>query len=276
MKFSKLQIYKFINMNVKNYKPEVMTIISDVLEQGTSSEHYYYVIVLSEAVATLDDEVCLNKYFMDSIWSYYCKNIPMELSRILFSYTSYSTQKIVKELVDRNNSDIFFVEDYSYKIHLDKDEAIKFFGEEYGEHYDSFDDILEIPICFDLNTKQWYIREKIIYGTTNIYDYNEMMKIIEYVEDKKRIENEIKLKIKEKEEQEKKLQKQLEREEKKRQNELAKEELRLQKRRDKEEKRKQKEIEKTETLKQGQIKKENRSKQVIKQKMKGTQLKNQF
>ena len=37
MKFSKLQIYQFINMNVKNYKPEVMTIISDVLEQGASS-----------------------------------------------------------------------------------------------------------------------------------------------------------------------------------------------------------------------------------------------
>ena len=75
-------------MNVKNYKPEVMTIISDVLEQGTSSEHYYYVELLYDAVSVLDDEVCLNKYFMDSIWSYYCKNIPMELSRILFSYTS--------------------------------------------------------------------------------------------------------------------------------------------------------------------------------------------
>ena len=276
MKFSKLQIYKFINMNVKNYKPEVMTIIDEMLEQGMASDYFTNTALLLDAVSVLDDEVCLNKYFMDNLWSYYCKDIPMELSRILFSYTSYSTQKIVKELVDRNNSDIFFVEDYSYKIHLDKDEAIKFFGDEYGEHYDSFDDILEIPICFDLNTKQWYIREKIIYGTTNIYDYNEMMKIIEYVEDKKRIENEIKLKIKEKEEQEKKIQKQLEREEKKRQNEIAKEEIRLKKQREKEEKRKQKEIKKVESLKQGQIKKENRSKQVIKQKMKGTQLKMQF
>ena len=263
-------------MNQKNYKNEVMIIIEELISQGMSTEHKMNAESLLQAVEALNDEVCLNKYFMDSLWSYYCKDIPMELSRILFSYTTYSTQKIVKELIDRNNSDIFFVEDYIYKIHLDKNEAIKFFGDKYGEHYDSFDDILSIPICFDLNTKQWFIREKIIYGDTNMYDYDKMMKIIEYVEDQKRKENEIKLKIKEKQEQEKKRQKQLEKEEKKRQKELAKEELRLQKQREKEEKRKQKELEKAEALKQGQIKKENRSKNVIKKKLNSMQMNIQF
>ena len=263
-------------MNIKNYKNEVMIIIEELISQGMSTEHKMNAEALLQDVEALNDEVCTNKYFMDNIWSYYCKDIPMELAKILFSYTNYSIQKIVKELIDRNNSDIFFVEDYIYKIHLDKNDAIKFFGNKYVEHYDSFDDILSIPICFDLNTKQWFIREKIIYGNTNIYDYDEMMKIIEYVEEQKRKENEIKAKIKEKEEQEKKIQKQLEREEKKRQKELVKEELRLQKQRDKEEKRKQKEIEKAELLKQGQIKKENRSKKVIKQKMNNLQMNIQF
>ena len=98
-----------------------------------------------------------------------------------------------------------------------------------NEQNDIFYDILDLPIIFDLNDKQWHIDSDIIYGLTNTYSLETTKELCK-----------IQYQIKEDEKKAKQLVKQAAEEAKRKEKEKAKEEKRKAKELEKELKRQEK------------------------------------
>lgn len=223
-------------MNFKNYKLEVLTLIDEyknenIKENKKISEDDNISNSVNEVeniIKLLDDNICLNTEFLDDIWLRYCKKLPYILVVALFNYTSFKNQNICWEI--SNNPDIIFIENLSYKINL-PDEKIKGIVKSVvtNEKNDIFYDILDLPIIFDLNIKQWRIDSDIIYGLTNTYSLETAKELCK-----------IQYQIKEDEKKAKQLVKQAAEEAKRKEKEKAKEEKRKAKELEKEQKRQEK------------------------------------
>ena len=223
-------------MNFKNYKLEVLTLIDEykneknkenkkISEDDTISNS---VNELENVIKLLDDNNCLNTEFLDDIWLRYCKELPYILVVALFNYTSFKNQTICWEI--SNNPEIIFIENLSYKINLpvEKIKGILKYTVT-NEQNDIFYDILDLPIIFDLNSKQWHIDTNIIYGLTNTYSLETAKELCK-----------IQYQIKEDEKKAKQLVKQAAEEAKRKEKEKAKEEKRKAKELEKELKRQEK------------------------------------
>ena len=223
-------------MNFKNYKLEVLTLIDEykneknkenkkISEDDTISNS---VNELENVIKLLDDNNCLNTEFLDDIWLRYCKELPYILVVALFNYTSFKNQTICWEI--SNNPEIIFIENLSYKINLpvEKIKGILKYTVT-NEQNDIFYDILDLPIIFDLNSKQWHIDTNIIYGLTNTYSLETAKELCK-----------IQYQIKEEEKKAKQLIKQAAEEAKRKEKEKAKEEKRKAKELEKELKRQEK------------------------------------
>lgn len=223
-------------MNFKNYKLEVLTLIDEYKNENIKdnkkiSEDDNISNPINEVeniIKLLDDNDCLNTEFLDDIWVRYCKELPYILVVALFNYTSFKNQTICWEIP--KNPDIIFIENISYKINL-LAEKIKGIVKSVvtNEKNDIFYDILDLPVIFDLNNKQWYINSDIIYGLTNAYSLETAKELCK-----------IQYKIKEDERNAKQLIKQATEEAKRKQKEKAKEEKRKAKELEKELKRQEK------------------------------------
>lgn len=223
-------------MNFKNYKLEVLTLIDEyknentkenkkILEEDTISNS---VNKIENEIKLLDDNDCLNTEFLDDIWLRYCKELPHILVVALFNYTSFKNQTICWEI--SNNPEIIFIENLSYKINLPAEKIkgiVKYTVT--NEQNDIFYDILDLPIIFDLNDKQWHIDSDIIYGLTNTYSLETAKELCK-----------IQYQIKEDEKKAKQLVKQAAEEAKRKEKEKAKEEKRKAKELEKELKRQEK------------------------------------
>ena len=222
-------------MNFKNYKLEVLTLIDEYKNEKNKENKniiedniIYSINEVENTIKLLNDENCLNTEFLDDIWLHYCKCLPYTLVVALFNYTSFKNQTICWEIP--KNPDIIFIENISYKINLPA-EKIKGIVKSVvtNEKNDIFYDILDLPILFELNSKQWCINNDIIYGLTNTYSLETAKKLCK-----------IQYQIKEDEKKAKQLIKQATEEAKRKQKEKAKEEKRKAKEIEKEQKRQEK------------------------------------
>ena len=141
-------------MNFKNYKLEVLTLI-DEYKKSKASENSIEdddtlksIDEIENAIKLLDDNDCLNTEFLDDIWSHYCKFLPYSLVVALFNYTSFKTQTVCWEIP--NKQDIIFNENLSYKINMPTKKLNGILKTDIG---DTFYDVLDIHIIFDLNSK---------------------------------------------------------------------------------------------------------------------------
>lgn len=203
-------------MNFKNYKLEVLTLIDEYRKSKTSEnlieddDTSKSISEVENAIKSLDDNDCLNTEFLDDIWSHYCKCLPYSLVVALFNYTSFKTQTICWEIP--NKPDIIFFENFSYKINMPTKKLKGILKTEMG---DTFYDVLDIPIIFDLNSKRWYISCENVYGFINNYSLETAEKLCK-----------IQFQIKEDEKNAKELIKQAAAETKRKEKEKAKEEKR--------------------------------------------------
>lgn len=225
-------------MNFKNYKLEVLTLIDEyknenIKENKKISEDDNISNSVNEVeniIKLLDDNNCLNTEFLDDIWLRYCKKLPYILVVALFNYTSFKNQNICWEI--SNNPDIIFIENLSYKINLPVEKIkgiLKSVATITNDQNNIFYDILDLPIIFDLNIKQWCIDSDIIYGLTNTYSLETAKELCK-----------IQYQIKEDEKKAKQLVKQAAEEAKRKEKERAKEEKRKAKELEKEQKRQEK------------------------------------
>ena len=100
----------------------------------------------------------------------------------------------------------------SYKINMPTKKLNGILKTDMG---DTFYDVLDIPIVFDLNTKRWYINSDTVFGLTNTYSLETAKKLCK-----------IQFQIKEDEKKAKELIKQAKAETKRKEKEKAKEEKR--------------------------------------------------
>lgn len=223
-------------MNFKNYKLEVLTLIDEYRNEKNKenkkiSEDDTISNSVNEAeneIKLLDDNNCLNTEFLDDIWLRYCKELPHILVVALFNYTSFKNQTICWEI--SNNPEIIFIENLSYKINLPAEKIKGILKSAVtNDKNDIFYDILDLPIIFDLNDKQWHIDSDIIYGLTNTYSLETAKELCK-----------IQYQIKEDEKKAKQLVKQAAEEAKRKEKEKAKEEKRKAKELEKELKRQEK------------------------------------
>ena len=218
-------------MNFKNYKLEVLTLIDEYKNENIKDNKKISeddnisnsVNEVENAIKLLDDNNCLNTEFLDDIWLRYCKELPHILVVALFNYTSFKNQNICWEIP--KNPDIIFIENISYKINLPCEKINNIIKNQ----DDIFYDILDLPIIFDLNIKQWCINSDIIYGLTNTYSLETAKELCK-----------IQYQIKEDEKKAKQLVKQAAEEAKRKEKEKAKEEKRKAKELEKELKRQEK------------------------------------
>ena len=217
-------------MNFKNYKLEVLTLIDEykkskasanLIEDDATSKS---IDEVENVIKSLDDNDCLNTEFLDDIWSHYCKFLPYSLVVALFNYTSFKTQTICWEIPIK--PDIIFIENLSYKINMPTKNLKGILKTDKG---DTFYDVLDIPIIFDLNNKRWYINCDTVFGLTNTYSLETAEKLCK-----------IQFQIKEDEKKAKELIKQAAAETKRKEKEKAKEEKRKAKELEKELKRQEK------------------------------------
>lgn len=223
-------------MNFKNYKLEVLTLIDEYKNENNKENKSIseddniskLVNEIENEIKLLDDNDCLNTEFLDDIWLRYCKELPHILVVALFNYTSFKNQTICWEI--SSNPEIIFIENLSYKINLptEKIKGIVKYAVT-NEQNDIFYDILDLPIIFDLNDKQWHIDSDIIYGLTNTYSLEIAKELCK-----------IQYQIKEDEKKAKQLVKQAAEEAKRKEKEKAKEEKRKAKELEKELKRQEK------------------------------------
>lgn len=223
-------------MNFKNYKLEVLTLIDEYKNKNTKENKKISeddiisksINEIENEIKLLDDNNCLNTEFLDDIWLRYCKELPHILVVALFNYTSFKNQTICWEI--SNNPEIIFIENLSYKINLpaEKIKGIVKYNVT-NEQNDIFYDILDLPIIFDLNDKQWHIDSDIIYGLTNTYSLKTAKELCK-----------MQYQIKEDEKKAKQLVKQAAEEAKRKEKEKAKEEKRKAKELEKELKRQEK------------------------------------
>lgn len=217
-------------MNFKNYKLEVLTLI-DAYKNEKNKENkniiddniIYSINEVENTIKLLNDENCLNTEFLDDIWLHYCKRLPYTLVVALFNYTSFKNQTICWEIP--KNPDIIFIENLSYKINLPCEKINNIIKNQ----DDIFYDILDLPVIFDLNNKQWCINNDIIYGLANAYSLETAKNLCK-----------IQYKVKEDEKKAKQLLKQAADEAKRKEKERSKEEKRKAKELEKEQKRQEK------------------------------------
>lgn len=207
-------------MNYKNYKIEVCTLIQ--MYKDNTPNYPDVVNDIEDAIKLINDEECLNTEFLDSIWTYYCKEMPRQLCIALFAYTSFKSQKINWNIAE--HPDIIFMDNIQYKISLPGNEV-----NEIGIPCQSdnvFSDVIDIPVIFDLNTKQWYISSNEFYGTSNTYSYECCKKLCLMqwqLDEDKRIAKEMERKAKqESKRKEKELLKEKKRKEKEQEKEIKK------------------------------------------------------
>ena len=217
-------------MNFKNYKLEVLTLIDEYKNEKNKenkkiSEDDLFSNSVNEVENTiklLDDNNCLNTEFLDDIWLRYCKELPHILVVALFNYTSFKNQTICWEIY--NNPEIIFIENLSYKINLpvEKIKSIVKYAVT-NEQNDIFYDILDLPIIFDLNSKQWHIDSDIIYGLTNTYSLETAKELCKMQYQIKEDEKKAKQLVKQAAEEAKRKEKEKVKEEKRKAKELEKE-----------------------------------------------------
>lgn len=211
-------------MNFKNYKLEVLTLI-DEYNKTRASENLIEDDVTSKsidevenAIKSLDDNNCLNTEFLDDIWANYCKFLPYSLVVALFNYTSFKTQTICWEI--QNKPDVIFNENFSYKIDIPTKKLNGILKTDMG---DTFYDVLDIPIIFDLNSKRWCISCETVYGLINAYSLETAEKLCKMQFQIKEDENKAKELIKKAAAETKRKEKEKAKEEKRKAKELEKE-----------------------------------------------------
>lgn len=202
-------------MNIKNYKLEVLALIDEYKKEN--EKNIESVNDIEDAIKLLDDENCLNTEFLDSIWTYYCKSLPYVLLVALFNYTSFKKQTICWDIP--SNPDIIFIDTIKYKINL-PGEKVKDIIKNTDE---IFYDVLELPIIFDLNNKQWHISEDSVYGLTNTYSLETTKKLCKLQYQIKEEENKAKEMVKKASAEAKRKEKERIKEEKRKAKELQKE-----------------------------------------------------